>query len=56
MMLVTVLALMPVVFVPVFVEQISDLNLDFQLLLQQLEEILGHRYIIAGPFYRPDSE
>ena len=44
----TILVLIPVAFLPPLGEQITDLNLDFQLLLQQLEELLGHRYVIAG--------
>ncbi len=44
----TLLSLIPVVFLPPLGEQIADLNLDFQLLLQQLEEMLGHQYVIAG--------
>ncbi len=44
----TLLSLIPVVFLPPLGEQIADLNLDFQLLLQQLELLLGHQYIIVG--------
>ncbi|MBC8504555.1 MAG: AI-2E family transporter [Anaerolineales bacterium] len=44
----TLLVLIPVVFFPPLGEQIADLNLDFQLLLQRLEELLAHRYVIAG--------
>ncbi|MBL7164331.1 MAG: AI-2E family transporter [Anaerolineales bacterium] len=42
------LILIPFILVPPLAEQIADLNLDFQILLQQIEELLGHQYIIAG--------
>jgi len=51
LMFLVVLALLlffPVVFIPPLAEQIADLNLDFQLLLEQVEQLIGHRYIIAG--------
>ncbi|MBC8496382.1 MAG: AI-2E family transporter [Chloroflexi bacterium] len=44
----TLLVLIPSLLVPPLAEQIADLNLDFQILLQRLEELLGHQYIIAG--------
>ncbi len=42
------LVLFPVVLLPPLGEQIADLNLDFQLLLEQIEELIAHRYVIAG--------
>ncbi len=45
LVILTLVCLIPVVFLPPLGEQIADLNLDFQLLLEQL---LGHQYIIAG--------
>jgi len=44
----TLLILIPIVIVPPLAEQIADLNLDFQLLLQRLEELLGHQYSVVG--------
>jgi predicted PurR-regulated permease PerM len=45
---IALLVLIPIVFVPPFVEQFSNLNVDIQLLLRQLEDLLGHRYVVVG--------
>ncbi|MEA3349076.1 MAG: AI-2E family transporter [Chloroflexota bacterium] len=45
---IVLISLIPIVIVPPLAKQISALNLDIQMLLQNLEDVLGHSYSIAG--------
>lgn len=45
---ITILALIPIVFIPPLADQVADINVDFQLILAQLENVFAHRYEIAG--------
>ncbi len=40
--------LFPMLLIPLLGDQISGLNVDFQLIIQRLEAIIAHQYIIAG--------
>jgi predicted PurR-regulated permease PerM len=42
------LILIPSIFLPPLADQVANINLDFQLILIQLEDLFAHRYIIAG--------
>jgi predicted PurR-regulated permease PerM len=42
------LIFIPSIFLPPLADQVADINLDFQLILAQLEDLFAHRYIIAG--------
>ena len=42
------LVLIPIIFVPPLAEQITKINLDFQLILAQLEDLFAHQYVVAG--------
>jgi len=45
-LVIVVLALIPIVFVPPLAEQIAGLNVDIQLLAQQVQKLIGHRYVL----------
>jgi len=48
LIMITLLALIPIVFLPPLAEQVADINVDFQLILAQLEQFFSYRYVVAG--------
>ena len=46
--LLAILATLPMIIIPALANQLAGLNLDFQHILLQFEQLLGHKYMIAG--------
>jgi predicted PurR-regulated permease PerM len=47
-LLLIVMATLPAVIIPILGSQFSEFNLDIQLVIQNLRDLLGHEYMIAG--------
>jgi predicted PurR-regulated permease PerM len=52
--LLVILAALPMVLIPPLAAQTTGLNLNIQRLITQIENILGHQYIVAGQVIHPD--
>ena len=48
LMAIAILIIIPGIFLPPLADQVADINVDFQLILAQAEELFAHRYVIAG--------
>ncbi len=48
LILLAVAAALPLVIIPTLADQLTDLNVDIQLVIQQAKNFLGQQYIIAG--------
>lgn len=48
LIMIAILALIPIVFLPPLAEQVADINVDFQLILAQLEDFFSYQNEIAG--------
>jgi predicted PurR-regulated permease PerM len=55
LIMLAVIALLPVVILPPLAAQFTGLNLDIRRILQALESLLGHRYVIAGQVINVDE-
>ncbi len=42
------LVLGPAVYIPILEDQVTGLNIDFQLIIQRLEALFAHQYVVAG--------
>jgi predicted PurR-regulated permease PerM len=43
-----VLILGPAVFIPLLEDQVTGLNIDFQVIIQRVEALIAHQYVVAG--------
>lgn len=43
-----VVLILPAVFIPMLEDQFTGLNIDFQLIVQRVESLIAHQYVIAG--------
>lgn len=55
LVVIAVLVLIPLLIIPPLTEQIAGLNLDVQRFLLAIEDILGHRYVVAGQVIDVDA-
>jgi predicted PurR-regulated permease PerM len=55
LVLLAVMVTLPAIILPVLAAQVAGLNLDFQRILRTVEDMLGHRYLIAGQVINVDD-
>jgi predicted PurR-regulated permease PerM len=55
LLLLGLLGTLPVLLFPVLASQFTALNLDFVRILQEVERVLGHQYVIAGQTVNVDA-
>jgi predicted PurR-regulated permease PerM len=48
LLFVLALIILPAIFIPLLEDQVTGLNIDFQVIIQRIEGLIAHQYTIAG--------